>query len=203
MNVQSLDFEKGNGLLPAVVQDHKSYQVLMVGYMNKEAVEKTLTIGKVTFYSRSKERLWTKGETSENYLEVVDIQSDCDDDTLLILAKPHGPTCHTGNTSCFYEKDFKADNPLAFLLKLEKLLQDRKKELPEGSYTSSLFKKGLDKITQKVGEEAVETVIASKNEDDSEFVYEASDLLFHLMMLLTEKDYSLKDLVEELESRHG
>ena len=201
MNIEQLDFDKNGGLIPAIIQDSNNYRVLMLGYMNRESLEKTLETGYVTFYSRSREALWTKGETSGNYLEFVDIQSDCDNDTLLVMAKPHGPVCHTGNDACFYEKEFTSD--LGFLSDLEQLLQTRKKELPEGSYTSKLFKKGLDKITQKVGEEAVETVIASKNDDEEEFIYESSDLVFHLMVLLTEKGLSLNDLVRELEKRHG
>jgi len=203
MNIEELDFEKNNGLLPAIIQHHETHQVLMLGYMNREAVEKTVEEERVTFFSRSKQRLWTKGETSGNYLDLIEIQQDCDADTLLIQAKPHGPTCHTGHTSCFFEHEFEStDNSLAFLHQLENLLRSRKAELPENSYTSRMFQKGLDKITQKVGEEAVETVIASKNDDEGEFVYEASDLLFHLMLLMVEKGVPFQKLVNELEGRH-
>lgn len=201
---EKIDFAKGNGLVPAIVQDADSFEVLMLGYMNREAVETTLEKELVTFFSRSKQRLWTKGETSENYLNLVDLQVDCDGDTLLVLARPEGPVCHTGNDTCFFEKDFKTPSEsFSFLSRLESLLQDRKENLPENSYTSSLFSGGVDKISQKVGEEAVETVIAAKNEDLDEFTYESADLLFHLMVLLTERGVSLSDLVKELENRHG
>lgn len=204
-NPEELDFEKGDGLVPAIIQDHQSLQVLMLGYMNRESLDKTLKEGKVTFYSRSKQRLWTKGETSGNFLHVREIQKDCDADTLLIRVKPEGPACHTGHTSCFFDKEFQpADQDFAFLQKLEALLRDRKTSQPEGSYTASLFQKGIDRIAQKVGEEGIETVIAAKNtEDDEELIYESSDLLFHLMVLLVERDIPLTALVKELESRHG
>lgn len=201
IEVDTLDFEKGDGLIPAIIQDAENFQVLMLGYMNKEALQTTLEEDRVTFYSRSKGRLWTKGETSGNYLELVDIQKDCDNDSLLILAKPHGPTCHTGDQSCFHEKTFKPKNSLAFLNDLEKLIISRKKEMPEDSYTTYLFEKGVDKIAQKVGEEAVETVIESKN-GKKKFVAEAADLVFHLMVLLVEKDVSLKKVVKKLKKRH-
>jgi len=203
MNVQELDFDKGNGLIPAIIQDADTYQVLMLGYMNKEALEVTLEKKRVTFYSRSREQLWTKGETSGNYLDFVDIQQDCDRDTLLVLARPHGPTCHTGKQSCFHEKEFKPEQDLNFINDLEALIQSRKSELPEDSYTTSLFKKGVDMIAQKVGEEAVETVIESKNQDDSKFIGEVSDLLFHLLVLLVEKGIPLQRIVDQLEQRHN
>jgi phosphoribosyl-ATP pyrophosphohydrolase/phosphoribosyl-AMP cyclohydrolase len=203
MNVQELDFDKGNGLIPAIIQDADTYQVLMLGYMNKEALEATLEKKRVTFYSRSREQLWTKGETSGNYLDFVDIQQDCDRDTLLVLARPHGPTCHTGKQSCFHEKEFKPEQDLNFINDLEALIQSRKSELPEDSYTTSLFKKGVDMIAQKVGEEAVETVIESKNQDDSKFIGEVSDLLFHLLVLLVEKGIPLQRIVDQLEQRHN
>jgi phosphoribosyl-ATP pyrophosphohydrolase/phosphoribosyl-AMP cyclohydrolase len=203
MKIKKLDFEKGGGLIPAIIQDAANGRVLMLGYMNKQALKKTLAEEKVTFFSRSKERLWTKGETSGNTLELVDIQADCDNDTLLVLARPNGPTCHTGNQSCFYEKKFKPGaNKLQFLTELEALIKSRKKEMPDDSYTTYLFEKGLDKITQKVGEEAVETVIESKNSRDKKFTGEVADLLFHLMVLLREKKISLKKVVKELERRH-
>ncbi len=203
MNIDNLDFQKGDGLIPAIIQDADNFQVLMLGYMNKEALEKTLETERVTFYSRSKERLWTKGETSGNFLDVVDIQKDCDDDTLLILAKPHGPTCHTGEESCFHEKTFQPRNSLSFLNDLEQLIGDRKKEMPDGSYTTSLFEKGIDQIAQKVGEEAVETVIEAKNANQGKLIEETSDLVFHLMVLLAERDISLADITAELEKRHS
>lgn len=203
MNIKELDFKKGDGLIPAIVQDAETYQVLMLGYMNKEAVKQTLEDEQVTFYSRSKERLWTKGETSGNTLQLVDIQADCDNDSILILANPRGPTCHTGKTSCFHEKKFKPKkHKLDFLLDLEELIYDRKAEMPEGSYTTYLFDKGVDKIAQKVGEEAVETVIESKNKKKKKLVGEAADLLFHLMVLLAERDVSLKKVVKKLKKRH-
>jgi phosphoribosyl-AMP cyclohydrolase / phosphoribosyl-ATP pyrophosphohydrolase len=202
MNPTELKYDQ-NGLIPAIVQHNATRQVLMLAYMNREALQKTLDTRFVTFYSRSRQQLWTKGETSGNTLELVQIQADCDSDTLLVTAKPNGPACHTGNTSCFFENDFRIDETYGFLKQLEDLLRNRKHEMPEGSYTSRMFAKGLDKITQKVGEEAIETVIASKNDDDAEFVYEASDLLFHLMMLLVEKEIPFSKLIDELERRHG
>ena len=203
MNIDQLDFEKQQGLIPAIIQDARTYRVLMLGYMNREALEKTLEEELVTFYSRSKGRLWTKGETSGNILRLVDLQADCDNDTLLILAEPEGPTCHTGNKSCFYEKEFKPEEKnIDFLLYLEELIRDRKAERPEDSYTTYLFDKGIDKIAQKVGEEAVETVIEAKNDGKEKFVGEVSDLLFHLMVLLAERDITLNNVLEELEKRH-
>lgn len=204
IDTKNIDFAKGDGLVPAVIQDANNYQVLMLGYMNREALQKTLEIKQVTFYSRSKERLWTKGETSGNYLQLIDIQSDCDNDTLLVLANPKGPTCHTGEKTCFFKKDFSpSKNNLDFLNELESLIQDRKKTMPEDSYTSSLFARGIDIIAQKVGEEAVETVIESKNNTNKKFTGEVADLLFHLMVLLVEKDTSLKEIVKHLEERHA
>jgi len=208
MDINKLDFEKGDGLLPAIVQHWKSGKVLMMGYMNRAACQKTEELGRVTFYSRSKQRLWTKGETSGNYLDLVDWQRDCDNDTLLILAKPHGPTCHTGNETCFFRKDFSFNdrnggNSIAFLEQLENLIQKRKSEMPEDSYTTSLFEEGVDKIAQKVGEEAIETVIAAKNDSDDEFRYEVSDLLYHLIVLLTDRNITLQNIADELESRHS
>jgi len=205
MDVKKLDFQKGDGLIPAIVQDAKTYQVLMLGYMNEEALKQTLDEEIVTFFSRSKGRLWTKGETSENYLNLVDIQADCDNDTLLILARPEGPTCHTGETSCFHEKEFKSPDTgnLPFLLELESLIADRRENMPEGSYTSYLFDKGIDKMAQKVGEEAVETIVEAKNKKQKKkFVGEVADLLFHLMVLMNEKGVTLKKVVKRLKKRH-
>ncbi|MBP3192191.1 bifunctional phosphoribosyl-AMP cyclohydrolase/phosphoribosyl-ATP diphosphatase HisIE [Natronogracilivirga saccharolytica] len=197
--VDKLDFSSSDGLIPAVIQDSRTKQVLMLGYMDRDAVQKTLDTKKVTFYSRSRQRLWMKGEESGNVLHLVEIQEDCDKDALLVEAIPAGPTCHTGETSCFHQKPY--SNDLAFLKELEELLYERKEQLPEGSYTSKMFRAGRDKLAQKVGEEAVETVIAVKNSRE-EFTYEASDLLFHLMMLLSSEDMTLQDLVSELETRH-
>jgi len=202
IDTNSLNFEKGDGLIPAIIQNANDFQVLMLGYMNKKALKKTLEEERVTFYSRTKQRLWTKGESSGNYLDVVNIQQDCDDDTLLILAKPQGPTCHTGEQSCFHQKDFTPEKDLHFLNNLEELIISRKKEMPEGSYTTSLFNDGIDKIAQKVGEEAVETVIEAKNENHS-LVDEVSDLIYHLLVLLVEKGVPLQKIVQNLEKRHG
>ncbi len=202
MNIDDLDFEKGGGLIPAIIQDAQNFQVLMLGYMNKEALQTTLKEERVTFYSRSKQRLWTKGETSGNYLDLVDIQQDCDDDTLLILAKPNGPTCHTGKQSCFHEKKFVPKNDLSFLSDLEQLIISRKNEMPDDSYTTYLFQNGVDKIAQKVGEEAVETVIEAKN-GKKRFIAEVADLIFHLMVLLVEKGVPLKKIIKKLKKRHN
>lgn len=202
MNIKEIDFQKENGLVPVIIQNYEDYRVLMLGYMDEEAVEHTRKTGNVTFYSRSKQRLWTKGETSGNTLKFISMQKDCDNDALLIMAEPHGPTCHTGDESCFHEFDNPAPKAYyPFLRQLENLLVQRKTELPEGSYTAKMFKKGTDKLAQKVGEEAVETVIAAKNNNE-EFIYEASDLLFHLMMLLVDRGVPLSALVAELEKRH-
>ena len=208
LNLDEIVYNPTDELVPAVVQDHSTKQVLMLGYMNQEAVRQTLDTGKVTFYSRSKKRLWMKGESSGNVLNLVRIQKDCDSDTLLVEAKPIGPTCHTGKTSCFHQLPYeppagttKTGDGLAFLLELQDLLYDRKAKLPEGSYTSKMFRAGRDKLAQKVGEEAVETVIGAKN-SRQELAYEASDLLFHLMMLLAGENMKLEDLVEELQKRH-
>ena len=209
MTHNPINYSKNNGLVPSIIQHHKTGTVLMLGFMNEKALKKTHETGRVTFFSRTKQRLWTKGETSGNYLEVVDMQIDCDDDTLLVLAKPHGPTCHTGNESCFFKKDFSFsskrgnEHDFEFLSHLQELIATRKEEMPEGSYTTSLFSEGIDKIAQKVGEEAVESVIASKNSDDKEVIYETADLLYHVMVLLTERGLSLDDIVGELKSRHN
>jgi len=205
MAPDTINFSKSSGLVPAIIQHYSKGTVLMLGYMNEEALEVTQEKKKITFYSRSKERLWTKGETSGHYLHLVDWQVDCDNDTLLFLANPEGPTCHTNAESCFHQKDFDLfdSTNMGFLDQLQKVLQSRKKDMPEDSYTTSLYKSGIDKIAQKVGEEAVETVIASKNSDVDEIIYESSDLLYHLMVLLTERGLSINDLIKELESRHG
>ncbi len=199
LSIDDIVFNPADGLVPAVIQNTATRQVLMLGYMNREAVQATLESGKVTFFSRSKQRLWMKGESSGNVLKVVRIQKDCDNDALLVEAKPSGPTCHTGEISCFHEYPY--DAGLTFLNELQDLLYERKEKLPEGSYTSKMFRAGRDKLAQKVGEEAVETVIAAKNSHE-ELTYEASDLLFHLMMLLAGEGMKLEDLVAELKKRH-
>jgi phosphoribosyl-ATP pyrophosphohydrolase/phosphoribosyl-AMP cyclohydrolase len=194
-----IDFDKMDGLVPAIIQDELTAKVLMLGYMNEDAFRKTQETGKVTFYSRTKKRLWTKGEESGNFLNVVSILSDCDDDTLLIKVKPVGPVCHTGADTCWNETNH---GDFYFLKFLQEFIQTRFKEMPEGSYTTSLFNKGVNRMAQKVGEEAVETVIEATNGTDEMFLYEASDLLYHLIVLLTSKGYSLDDLGKELKKRH-
>ncbi|MES2419428.1 MAG: bifunctional phosphoribosyl-AMP cyclohydrolase/phosphoribosyl-ATP diphosphatase HisIE [Bacteroidota bacterium] len=195
--LSSLDWEKTNGLIPVVIQDSQTLEVLMLGYMNQEALEKTQKEDKVTFFSRTKNRLWTKGEESGNFLFVQSIAVDCDKDTLLIKANPVGSTCHTGSRSCFntnYNQNF--------LFELENIIRDRYENPTAESYINSLRKKGINKIAQKVGEEGVETVIAALNETEEDFVNEASDLIFHLMVLLKEKGKTLADIALNLEKRH-
>ena len=194
-----LDFKKLNGLIPAVVIDKSNNQVLMLGFMNKEALEKTIETKLVTFYSRTRKELWTKGETSKNYLHLVDIKPDCDNDTLLVYTKPDGNTCHTGNYSCFDIPNYPSLN---FLNELFNLVKDRKINMPEKSYTTELFKSGANRIIQKVGEEAVETVIAAKNRDKKEIINETSDLIYHLFVMLAEQEIDFEDIVKNLESRH-
>ncbi len=188
-----------DGLIPVIVQDNATNIVLMLGYMNAEAFEKTQKENRVTFFSRSKNRLWTKGEESGNFLDVSSILIDCDDDTILIKAKPNGPVCHTGSDTCFKEKNTSDD----FLRKLEQIIDNRKNNPSDKSYTSSLFAKGINKIAQKVGEEAVELVIEAKDNNSELFKNEAADLLFHYLILLSAKGYSLKDITGILESRHS
>lgn len=195
-----LDFNKQGGLIPAIVQDAETNKVLMLGFMNEEAYQKTLDTQQVTFFSRTRNQLWTKGETSGNYLDVKDILADCDNDTLLIKAKPVGPVCHTGADTCFGEKN--EGDALLFLSYLQRFIQRRYQQMPEGSYTTSLFQKGVNRMAQKVGEEAVETVIEATNGTDEGFVYEASDLIYHLVVLLTSKGLSLDTLANELKKRH-
>ncbi len=197
---QELDFEKQGGLLPAVIQDAKTNKVLMVGFMNPEAYQKTLNDKKVTFYSRTKKRLWTKGEESGNFLYVEEIIPDCDRDTLLIKAIPAGPVCHTGSDTCFDEKN-NQDN-VSFLQDLQNLIHQRRKDMPENSYTTSLFQKGINKIAQKVGEEAVELVIEAKDQHDDLFLNEAADLMYHYLVLLSAKSHTLEEVVAVLEERH-
>lgn len=200
INDFNVDFSKSaDGLVPAIIQDAETLKVLMLGYMNREALEKTLKEKKVTFFSRSKNRLWTKGETSEHFLHLVDIAADCDSDTLLIKVNPHGPVCHTGKDTCFNEKNNKG---ILFLEKLESIIENRRTNVSENSYVSSLFKKGINKIAQKVGEEAVEVVIEAKDINDELFKNEAADLIFHLLILLQAKGFRLNDIVQILEERH-
>jgi len=194
-----INFGKGNGILPAIIQDHVTNKVLMLGYMNREAFEKTLEEGKVTFYSRSKNRLWTKGETSGNYLSTEDILVDCDRDTLLIKVNPFGPVCHTGQDTCFGEQNRETKD---FLTQLENVIRDRKINPKRGSYTTKLFNSGIKKIAQKVGEEATELLLESREEDLEEFKNEAADLIYHLLVLLTAKDVQFGDIVSILEKRH-
>ncbi|MCT4644391.1 MAG: bifunctional phosphoribosyl-AMP cyclohydrolase/phosphoribosyl-ATP diphosphatase HisIE [Carboxylicivirga sp.] len=196
MNFQKLN----NNLIPAIIQDATTNKVLMLGFMNEEAYEKTKQERKVTFYSRTKERLWTKGEESGNFLNVVSMAVDCDDDTLLIKVNPVGPVCHKGTDTCWGEEN--TSDEVLFLKTLQDFIDNRKEEMPEGSYTTHLFTKGVRKITQKVGEEAIETVIGAMANDDENFLYEGADLLYHLIVLLTHKGYRIEDLARELKSRH-
>lgn len=195
-----IDFEKLNGLVPAIVQDATTKNVLMLGFMNQEAYDKTLATGHVTFWSRSRNCLWTKGETSGNFLNLVSIQNDCDDDTLLVKVHPQGPTCHTGTDTCWGETN--DTNPLLFLTELQDFIEKRHQEMPEGSYTTKLFRDGVNKIAQKVGEEALETVIEACNGTNDKLTYEASDLMYHLLVLLTSKGMRIEDVATELAKRH-
>ena len=193
-----LDFNKQGGLIPAIIQDYQTLQVLMLGYMNEESFKITQETKKVTFFSRSRQTLWTKGETSGNFLHVKEMFVDCDNDTILIKAKADGPTCHKGTTSCF---DFEESN-IGFLSYLQKFIDMRNQERPVGSYTTKLFREGINKISKKVGEEAVELVIASKDDNDSLFLNEAADLLYHTVVLLSAKGKKIEDVVEILKGRH-
>lgn len=195
-----IDFDKLGGLVPAIVQDARTKNVLMLGFMNREAYDKTVATGKVTFWSRTRNCLWTKGETSGNYLNLVEVRNDCDKDTLLVKAIPDGPTCHTGTDTCWGEDN--SANPLLFLTELQDFIEKRHEEMPEGSYTTSLFRKGINRIAQKVGEEALETVIEATNGSNDKMVYEASDLLYHLIVMLTEKGLRIEDVTGELQKRH-
>ena len=195
----ALDFEKLGGILPAIIQDARSNRVLMLGFMNSEAYEKTSADGRVTFYSRTKKRLWTKGEESGNFLNVVEIIEDCDKDTLLVRVNPEGPVCHTGTETCFGDG---TDDGLEFVQELQDLLRSRKEELPENSYTAKLFSKGVNSIAQKVGEEAVELIIEAKDNDDTLFENEAADLLYHFLILLKAKGFKLLDIEAVLKNRH-
>lgn len=195
-----IDFEKSGGLVPAIIQDADTKTVLMLGYMNKEAYEKTVATGLVAFYSRSRKCLWTKGETSNNFLHLVDIKVDCDNDTLLVKVHPDGPTCHKGTDTCWGEENEKS--PLLFLAELSDFIEKRHQEMPEGSYTTSLFRDGLNRMAQKVGEEALELVIEATNGTNDRLIYEGSDMLYHLIVLLTHKGLRIEDMAAELRERH-
>ncbi len=197
----NIDFEKSGGLVPAIIQDADTKNVLMLGYMNKEAYEKTLSTGLVTFYSRSRQCLWTKGETSNNFLHLVDIKVDCDNDTLLVKVHPDGPACHKGTDTCWGEEN--VASPLLFLSELSDFIEKRHREMPEGSYTTSLFKDGLNRMAQKVGEEALELVIEATNGTNDRLIYEGSDMLYHLIVLLTHKGLRIEDMAAELCDRHN
>lgn len=196
-DLQALDWAKGDGLLPAIVQDANNLRVLMLGYMNAEALAATQASGHVTFYSRSKQRLWKKGETSGHVLELVSLQADCDNDTLLVLAHPRGPTCHLQRDSCF------ADAPASFIADLDALVAQRERERPSGSYTTKLFDEGIRRIAQKVGEEGVETALAAVVQDDDALLGESADLVFHLLVLLRARGLSLQDVSSLLQKRHN
>ena len=197
----NIDFNKNNdGLIPAIIQDRITNNVLMLGYMNQEAYDKTIATKKITFYSRSKKRLWTKGEESGNFLNLIDIKVDCDNDTLLVKVNPEGPTCHKGSDTCWNESNLQS---YGFLSDLEQVIKDRKENLQdENSYVASLFRKGINKIAQKVGEEAIETVIEAKDDNDELFLNESADLLFHYLILLQAKGFKLNDVIEILRKRH-
>lgn len=198
--LMEIDFEKQGGLVPAIIQDSITNNVLMLGYMNQEAYEQTIKTGKVTFWSRSRQCLWTKGETSGNFLNLVSIKSDCDNDTLLVRVNPVGPACHLGTDTCWGEKN--EANPLLFLTELQDFINKRHEEMPEGSYTTSLFKDGLNRMAQKVGEEALEAVIEATNGTNERLIYEASDMFYHLIVLLTSKGLRIEDIAKELQVRH-
>lgn len=198
--LMEIDFEKQCGLVPAIIQDSITNNVLMLGYMNQEAYEQTIKTGKVTFWSRSRQCLWTKGETSGNFLNLVSIKSDCDNDTLLVRVNPVGPACHLGTDTCWGEKN--EANPLLFLTELQDFINKRHEEMPEGSYTTSLFKDGLNRMAQKVGEEALEAVIEATNGTNERLIYEASDMFYHLIVLLTSKGLRIENIAQELQVRH-
>lgn len=198
--LMEIDFEKQGGLVPAIIQDSITNNVLMLGYMNQEAYEQTIKTGKVTFWSRSRQCLWTKGETSGNFLNLVSIKSDCDNDTLLVRVNLVGPACHLGTDTCWGEKN--EANPLLFLTELQDFINKRHEEMPEGSYTTSLFKDGLNRMAQKVGEEALEAVIEATNGTNERLIYEASDMFYHLIVLLTSKGLRIENIAQELQVRH-
>ena len=206
-----IDFDKMQGLVPAIIQDADTRQVLMLGYMNQQAYDLTIMTGKVTFWSRTRKTTWTKGETSGNYLHVVDIKNDCDNDTLLIRVHPMGPVCHTGTDTCWGERNEAAlqpakqaeGNPLLFLSELQDFIEERHRQMPEGSYTTSLFRDGLNRMAQKVGEEALELVIEAVNGTDERMIYEGSDMLYHLLVLMTSKGLRIEQMAQELVERHN
>lgn len=198
--MMNIDFEKMSGLVPAIIQDSITKNVLMLGFMNEEAYQKTLATKRVTFYSRSRKCLWTKGETSGNYLELVSMKPDCDNDTLLVKVIPHGPTCHTGTDTCWGEENKR--NPLLFLSELQDFINKRHEEMPEKSYTTSLFKDGTNRMAQKVGEEALEAVIEAVSGNDDRLIYECSDMFYHLVVLLTSKGLRIEQVAAELAERH-
>jgi phosphoribosyl-AMP cyclohydrolase / phosphoribosyl-ATP pyrophosphohydrolase len=197
-----LDWSKGDGLLPVVVQHARTGQVLMMAFMNEAALAATQSLGQVTFYSRSKQRLWTKGETSGNFLVVVDVAADCDNDSILVLAEPAGPTCHTGTNSCFGDDTATAAQRLSFLGELENVIAQRIVEKPEGSYTARIWAQGPTRMAQKVGEEGVEVALAAVTQEDDRLIGESADLLYHLTLLLKSRDLSLAQVIAELEQRH-
>lgn len=196
----TIDFDKMGGLVPAIIQDADTKNVLMLGFMNREAYDKTVETGRVTFWSRSRNTLWTKGETSGNFLDLVSIQNDCDSDTLLVKVHPNGPTCHTGTDTCWGETNEK--NPILFLSQLQDFIQKRKNEMPEGSYTTKLFKDGIGRQAQKVGEEALEAVIEAVSGTNDKLLYEVSDMFYHLIVLLTSKGLRIEEVARELALRH-
>jgi len=202
VEIDRIDFAKGDGLVPAIVQDADTGAVLMLGYMNREALEQTVARKRAVFYSRSKRRLWEKGETTGHTLDLVDIVADCDNDTLLVTARPRGPACHNGTLTCFGDEPRSAATNIAFLGKLESVVARRAIEKPEDSYTARLLAKGINKVAQKVGEEGVETALAGVNESDQKLVEESADLLFHLLVLLRARGVKLAQVVRQLESRH-
>jgi phosphoribosyl-ATP pyrophosphohydrolase/phosphoribosyl-AMP cyclohydrolase len=198
IDISKLNFSKLYGLIPAIIVDDSNDKILMLGFMNEEALRISLETGKVTFFSRTKNRLWTKGETSGNFLLIRNIITDCDNDTIIVYAEPEGPTCHLGNYSCFNIPN----EGINFFLKLSELVNQRKRDLPENSYSTKLFKEGSDRIIQKVGEEATEVIIAAKNKSKQQIIYETADLLYHLIVMLADNELNLTDIVKELESRH-
>lgn len=202
MKAEEIDFAKSaDGLVPAIIQDDRTLKVLMLAYMNREAFERSVATGKATFFSRSRQQLWTKGETSGNFLNIVSMKKDCDSDTLLVRVIPEGPACHRGTVSCFDEEGAEPDAE-GFIRYLQGVIQQRHRDMPEGSYTTHLFNKGVNKIAQKVGEEAVETVIEAVDGNIDRFIYESSDLIYHLLVLVEQMGLSIADLEKELKSRH-
>jgi phosphoribosyl-ATP pyrophosphohydrolase/phosphoribosyl-AMP cyclohydrolase len=203
LDIRRLDWSKGDGLLPAVIQDARTGRVLMLGYMNEESLRRTIADRRVTFFSRSRNQLWTKGETSGHFLDVVQVTADCDDDTILVLANAQGPTCHKGTTTCFADARDPDAARIAFLASLEQTIAHRIAESPEGSYTARLYASGIGRIAQKVGEEGVETALAAVTREDAELVGECADLLYHLLVMLKVRNLSFDRVVQELASRHA